>query len=170
MGLTMFLQQRLNPQPADPVQAKIFTFMPIMFTFLLAHFPAGLVIYWTWNNTLSILQQAFIMKRQGVPFGGKQDFMPSFKKPGAASKPGEKVPANGSAKTSGKAADKASAKQSAKAPAQLAAPVADDDGPAAAEPEESSADPVAGSKPAAPKARAKKGGARARGRSRGKAR
>lgn len=63
MGLTMFLQQRLNPTPADPVQAKIFMFMPIIFTFILAPFPAGLVIYWAWNNLLSISQQWIIMKR-----------------------------------------------------------------------------------------------------------
>jgi YidC/Oxa1 family membrane protein insertase len=69
MGITMVLQQRLNPQAADPVQAKIFMFMPIIFTFLLARFPAGLVIYWTWNNLLSILQQTVIMKRAGVPIG-----------------------------------------------------------------------------------------------------
>ena len=69
MGLSMVMQHRLNPQPADPVQAKIFLFMPIIFTFLLAQFPAGLVIYWTWNNLLSILQQAVIMKRAGVPIG-----------------------------------------------------------------------------------------------------
>ena len=69
MGISMMLQHRLNPQPADPVQAKIFFFMPIIFTFLLAQFPAGLVIYWTWNNLLSILQQAVIMKRAGVPIG-----------------------------------------------------------------------------------------------------
>ena len=69
MGISMMLQHRLNPQPADPVQAKIFFFMPIIFTFLLAQFPAGLVIYWTWNNVLSILQQAVIMKRAGVPIG-----------------------------------------------------------------------------------------------------
>ena len=69
MGVTMMLQHRLNPQPADPVQAKIFLFMPIVFTFLLATFPAGLVIYWTWNNTLSILQQYVIMRRAGVPIG-----------------------------------------------------------------------------------------------------
>lgn len=69
MGITMFLQQKLNPQPPDPIQAKIFLFMPIMFTFLLATFPAGLVIYWAWNNTLSIIQQAVIMKRAGVPIG-----------------------------------------------------------------------------------------------------
>ncbi len=66
MGVSMFLQQKLNPQPADPVQAKIFLFMPIMFTFLLAQFPAGLVVYWAWNNSLSILQQWVIMRRMGV--------------------------------------------------------------------------------------------------------
>ncbi|MAZ02071.1 MAG: membrane protein insertase YidC [Sneathiella sp.] len=66
MGLSMFLQQKLNPQPADPVQAKIFLFMPIFFTYLLASFPAGLVIYWTWNNILSMAQQWLIMKRMGV--------------------------------------------------------------------------------------------------------
>ncbi len=70
MGISMFLQQKLNPQPPDPVQAKVFLLMPIMFTFLLSTFPAGLVIYWTWNNLLSMAQQAFIMKRQGVPLGG----------------------------------------------------------------------------------------------------
>jgi YidC/Oxa1 family membrane protein insertase len=66
MGITMFVQMKLNPAPADPVQQKIFTWMPVLFTFLLAAFPAGLVIYWTWNNSLSILQQWFIMRRQGV--------------------------------------------------------------------------------------------------------
>ena len=69
MGVSMFLQQRLNPQPADPVQAKVFMLMPFFFTFLLATFPAGLVIYWTWNNLLSIIQQAVIMKKAGVPLG-----------------------------------------------------------------------------------------------------
>ena len=63
MGISMFLQMRLNPAPPDPVQAKIFQFMPIMFTFLLATFPAGLVIYWTWNNLLSMAQQWYIMRR-----------------------------------------------------------------------------------------------------------
>jgi YidC/Oxa1 family membrane protein insertase len=66
MGITMFVQQKLNPQPTDPVQAKIFLFLPIMFTFLLAQFPAGLVIYWTWNNILSMLQQWVIMRRMGI--------------------------------------------------------------------------------------------------------
>ncbi len=66
MGITMFLQQKLNPQPADPIQAKIFLFLPLFFTFLLARFPAGLVIYWAWNNLLSILQQWVIMRRMGI--------------------------------------------------------------------------------------------------------
>jgi YidC/Oxa1 family membrane protein insertase len=67
MGATMLLQFRLNPQPADPIQAKVMMLLPIVFTFLFATFPAGLVIYWTWNNVLSIAQQWLIMKRMGVP-------------------------------------------------------------------------------------------------------
>jgi YidC/Oxa1 family membrane protein insertase len=63
MGATMFLQQKLSPPPTDPAQAKIFLFMPLFFTYLLAQFPAGLVIYWAWNNALSITQQWFIMRR-----------------------------------------------------------------------------------------------------------
>jgi YidC/Oxa1 family membrane protein insertase len=66
MGVTMFIQMRMNPTPPDPTQAMIFTWMPIVFTFMLASFPAGLVIYWAWNNTLSVIQQGVIMKRQGV--------------------------------------------------------------------------------------------------------
>ena len=62
MGISMFLQMRLNPAPPDPIQAKVFQLMPFFFTFLLATFPAGLVIYWTWNNLLSMAQQWFIMK------------------------------------------------------------------------------------------------------------
>jgi YidC/Oxa1 family membrane protein insertase len=63
MGVTMYLQQKLNPPPPDPVQAKLFQFMPIVFTFMLAGFPAGLVIYWSWNNLLSIGQQWLIMRQ-----------------------------------------------------------------------------------------------------------
>jgi len=66
MGLTMFLQQKLNPQPVDPVQARMFMLLPIIFTYMLAAFPAGLVIYWAWNNLLSIAQQWAIMHRQGA--------------------------------------------------------------------------------------------------------
>ncbi len=63
MGFTMWLQQRLNPPPPDPTQAKLFQFMPVIFTFMLARFPAGLVIYWTTNNLLSAAQQWVILRR-----------------------------------------------------------------------------------------------------------
>ena len=66
MGGTMFLQQKLNPPPPDPVQARMFQFMPLIFTFMLARFPAGLVIYWSWNNLLSIGQQWLIMRRTSL--------------------------------------------------------------------------------------------------------
>jgi len=66
MGITMFVQMRLNPTPPDPTQAALFTWMPLIFTFMLSTFPAGLVIYWAWNNTLSVTQQYFIMRRYGT--------------------------------------------------------------------------------------------------------
>ncbi len=67
MGITMWMQSKLNPPPADPAQAKIFAFMPWIFMFMMAGFPSGLVIYWTCNYILTIAQQAAIMKSQGVP-------------------------------------------------------------------------------------------------------
>ena len=66
MGVTMWVQMQLNPQNPDPVQQQIFNWMPVMFTFMLGTFPAGLVIYWAWNNVLSIIQQTWIMKKNGV--------------------------------------------------------------------------------------------------------
>ena len=66
MGITMWFQMKLNPTPPDPTQKMIFAWMPLIFTFMLAGFPAGLVIYWAWNNTLSVLQQSVIMRRNGV--------------------------------------------------------------------------------------------------------
>ncbi len=66
MGVTMWFQMKLNPAPPDPTQKIIFDWMPLIFTFMLAGFPAGLVIYWAWNNTLSVIQQSFIMRRNGV--------------------------------------------------------------------------------------------------------
>jgi YidC/Oxa1 family membrane protein insertase len=66
MGITMFAQMKLNPAPPDPTQKMIFDWMPLIFTFMLASFSAGLVIYWAWNNTLSVLQQAFIMNKHGA--------------------------------------------------------------------------------------------------------
>lgn len=81
MGITMWVQMKLNPTPPDPIQAKIFNLMPLIFTFVLAPFPAGLVLYWAWNNLLSILQQWVIMKRQGVDVNLLQnirDSLPAF--------------------------------------------------------------------------------------------
>ncbi len=66
MGITMWLQMQLNPPQPDPVQQMIFSWMPVLFTFLLAAFPAGLVIYWAWNNILSLAQQYYISKKQGA--------------------------------------------------------------------------------------------------------
>ncbi|MDA9499944.1 membrane protein insertase YidC [Bradyrhizobium sp. CCBAU 11357] len=66
MGITMWFQMKLNPTPPDPTQQIIFNWMPLIFTFMLAGFPAGLVIYWAWNNLLSVLQQSYIMRRNGV--------------------------------------------------------------------------------------------------------
>ncbi len=66
MGVTMFFQMKLNPPPPDPTQKMIFDWMPLIFTFMLASFSAGLVIYWAWNNTLSVAQQSFIMHRNGA--------------------------------------------------------------------------------------------------------
>jgi YidC/Oxa1 family membrane protein insertase len=66
MGVTMWVQMKLNPAPPDPTQKMIFDWMPVIFTFMLASFPAGLVIYWAWNNTLSVTQQSFIMRRHGA--------------------------------------------------------------------------------------------------------
>ena len=66
MGITMWAQMKLNPTPPDPTQAMIFNWMPLIFTFMLATFPAGLVIYWAWNNSLSVLQQSVIMRKHGA--------------------------------------------------------------------------------------------------------
>jgi YidC/Oxa1 family membrane protein insertase len=64
MGLTMYLQQKINPPPPDPIQAKVFMMLPFIFTFLLATFPSGMVVYWTVNNVLSIGQQYILLKKQ----------------------------------------------------------------------------------------------------------
>jgi len=67
MGITQWVQFKMNPAPTDPVQAKMFALMPLIFTFMFAAFPSGLVIYYTWNNLLSMAQQGYMMKKQGVP-------------------------------------------------------------------------------------------------------
>jgi YidC/Oxa1 family membrane protein insertase len=87
MGITMWVQMKLNPPPPDPTQAAIFNWLPIVFTFMLGSFPAGLVIYWAWNNTLSVAQQYFIMKRHGADVNLLGNITASFKrKPATDSK------------------------------------------------------------------------------------
>ncbi len=66
MGVTMWFQMKLNPAPPDPAQKIMFDWMPVIFTFMLASFSSGLVIYWAWNNTLSVIQQSIIMRRNGA--------------------------------------------------------------------------------------------------------
>ena len=87
MGVTMFVQMKMNPTPPDPVQAQIFTFMPIIFTFMLGSFPAGLVIYWAWNNTLSVIQQYVIMRRNGVKVELWDNLRGTFRKDAAKTNP-----------------------------------------------------------------------------------
>jgi YidC/Oxa1 family membrane protein insertase len=88
MGITMYLQQKLNPQPTDPVQARVFQFLPILFTFMLAPFAAGLVIYWAWSNILSIAQQYYIMRKHGAQIGGKAKPVAATAVPAPAAAPG----------------------------------------------------------------------------------
>jgi YidC/Oxa1 family membrane protein insertase len=81
MGVTMWVQMKLNPAPPDPAQQMIFNWMPVIFTFMLAHFPAGLVIYWAWNNTLSVAQQSAIMHRNGAKIELWDNLKRTFVKP-----------------------------------------------------------------------------------------
>jgi len=80
MGVTMWLQMKLNPPPPDPTQKMIFDWMPLIFTFMLATFSAGLVIYWAWNNTLSVLQQSVIMHKHGAKIELFDNIKDLFKK------------------------------------------------------------------------------------------
>jgi YidC/Oxa1 family membrane protein insertase len=80
MGITMWLQMKMNPEPTDPTQKMIFAWMPLVFTFMLASFPAGLVIYWAWNNILSVSQQYVIMRRLGVKVELWDNISKMFKK------------------------------------------------------------------------------------------
>jgi YidC/Oxa1 family membrane protein insertase len=66
MGVTMFFQMKMNPEPTDPMQKQVFTWMPLVLTFTLGNFASGLVIYWSWSNVLSVIQQGAIMKRAGA--------------------------------------------------------------------------------------------------------
>jgi YidC/Oxa1 family membrane protein insertase len=95
MGITMWFQMKLNPTPPDPTQKMIFDWMPLIFTFMLASFPAGLVIYWAWNNTLSVLQQSLIMSRNGAKIELFQNIKATFA--------GKKTPAKADTKAETKA-------------------------------------------------------------------
>ncbi len=81
MGITMWVQMKLNPAPPDPTQQMIFNWMPLIFTFMLANFPAGLVIYWAWNNSLSVAQQSVIMHRNGAKIELWDNLKRTFIKP-----------------------------------------------------------------------------------------
>jgi YidC/Oxa1 family membrane protein insertase len=87
MGITMWVQMKLNPAPPDPTQKMIFDWMPIIFTFMLASFPAGLVIYWAWNNLLSVIQQGIIMKKNGAKIELFDNIKSTFKKADASATP-----------------------------------------------------------------------------------
>jgi YidC/Oxa1 family membrane protein insertase len=91
MGITMWFQMKLNPTPPDPTQKMIFDWMPLIFTFMLAGFPAGLVIYWAWNNTLSVMQQSFIMRKNGVKVELFDNLKATFAKKPAVEKPANKT-------------------------------------------------------------------------------
>jgi YidC/Oxa1 family membrane protein insertase len=108
MGLSMYGQQMLNPQPTDPMQARIFQALPVVFTFILSQFPAGLVLYWTSNNVLTIGQQYIIMKRAGMQIGGKQQPITAGVSAGAAGGgSGGDGSDGGSGKSGGKSGGKA---------------------------------------------------------------
>jgi YidC/Oxa1 family membrane protein insertase len=89
MGVTMWVQMKLNPAPPDPAQQVVFNWMPIIFTFMLSNFPAGLVIYWAWNNSLSVLQQSVIMHKHGA----KIELWDNLKRTFGMTKPKPKLPA-----------------------------------------------------------------------------
>ncbi len=92
MGVSMFFQMKMNPEPADPVQKSMFAWMPVIFTFMLGTFPAGLVIYWTWNNTLTILQQSLIMKKAGVKIELFDNLFKMFGRKSGSAVPAPKAP------------------------------------------------------------------------------
>ena len=80
MGVTMWVQMKLNPAPPDPTQKMLFDWMPIIFTFMLASFSAGLVIYWAWNNFLSVIQQSVIMRKNGAKIELLDNILTLFRK------------------------------------------------------------------------------------------
>ncbi|MCF6343997.1 MAG: membrane protein insertase YidC [Devosiaceae bacterium] len=120
MGITMWVQFKLNPPPPDPTQAAIFAWMPVLFTFMLGTFPAGLVIYWAWNNFLSVTQQYFIMKRHGVDVNLLENIVASFKKKTTSAQDENADIAANSTATSDEEAAKEKAKTSVNKPKKRA--------------------------------------------------
>ena len=107
-GATMWLQMKLNPQPMEPIQQKIMMALPIIFLFLFARFPAGLVVYWTWNNVLSIGQQWLIMRRMGITRQSLAEDAEKIRKIKEAAEKGELLkPSRSSRKKTKPARDKA---------------------------------------------------------------
>ena len=84
MGVSMWLQMKMNPEPTDEIQKMVFGWMPVMFTFTMGSFASGLVIYWTWNNLLSIAQQWVIMSRAGVRFELWDNLKKTFQRAGGS--------------------------------------------------------------------------------------
>ncbi|MEM9810388.1 MAG: YidC/Oxa1 family membrane protein insertase, partial [Pseudomonadota bacterium] len=90
MGAAMWVQTKLNPPPADPVQAQVFGLLPLIFIFIFAPFAAGLVLYWFWNTFLGVVQQYVIMKRAGADVDLLSNIKQTFaKKPAPENKPAE---------------------------------------------------------------------------------
>jgi YidC/Oxa1 family membrane protein insertase len=89
LGMTQWVQTKMNPAPADPATAQMFTYMPIIFTFMFAAFPAGLVIYYTWSNLLTMAQQYIMMRRHGVEIHLFNN-LPFSKKKAAEKNPADK--------------------------------------------------------------------------------
>ena len=104
MGITMWLQMKMNPEPPDPVQKQVFAWMPLIFTFMLASFPAGLVIYWAWNNLLSVTQQYFIMRKQRREGRALGQPARHFRQEDNRKSPGQGLSASSASAFSGKAA------------------------------------------------------------------
>ena len=97
MGGTMYAQQQLNPPPPDRMQARLFKFMPLIFMFMMGRFPAGLLIYWSWNNTLTICQQWLIMRRTRI--AGMKPATPALPRPSKTGTPKTGAPKSQGAKS-----------------------------------------------------------------------
>lgn len=117
-GATMWLQMKLNPQPMEPIQQKILMALPIIFLFLFARFPAGLVVYWTWNNVLSIGQQWLIMRRMGITKQSLAEDAEKIRKIKEAAEKGTLLKPSKSSRKSKRSARPSSAREGARASAE----------------------------------------------------